>query len=362
MSSKNEGLFLEDVIKHLKKFASTSLAEGWDNVGLLVEPSGPHKVKKILLTNDLTQSVMRESVDKSVDMIISYHPPIFKPLKRLCQGNWKERLITQSIENRIAIYSPHTCFDAVKGGVNDWLLLCFGDGKVCPITPSFHSEISPDKPGSCYKISIKYYSHEDDFTQLRQSLEQSKNIINIDVTLQFQDRCMLHIYVLPVETVLAEVCSIIQQDSMAANKTIEVVKLDKLPLSGYGMGRIIQLNTRITIEDVINKVKQHLGIPHLRLAIARKASLQKKVERIAVCAGSGGSLLNGVNADVYVTGEMSHHDVLHATESGRTVLLCEHTNTERGYLKTLTSLMTDWFEGQVIVETSEEDRDPLVVV
>nr|KAG5700574.1 hypothetical protein BaRGS_015370 [Batillaria attramentaria] len=74
---------LQEVVAVLKEIASPSLAGSWDNVGLLVEPSPPHQVRKILLTNDLTASQSwEEAVDEKVNMIVSYHPPIFAPLKR----------------------------------------------------------------------------------------------------------------------------------------------------------------------------------------------------------------------------------------------------------------------------------------
>ena len=158
---EKSGILLPEVVRRLGKFASTKLAEKWDNVGLLVEPSGCHMVNKILLTNDLTQEVMKESIDKTVNLIISYHPPIFTPFKRLCQGNWKERIITKAVENRIAIYSPHTCYDAVKGGVNDWLLKCFGSGDVAPITQSFDHDFSPTKPNGCYKMIFSFTTTHD---------------------------------------------------------------------------------------------------------------------------------------------------------------------------------------------------------
>lgn len=85
----------------------------------------------MILTNDLTQAVMDEAVSQKANMILSYHPPIFAPLKRLTQGKWKERITIQCIENRIALYSPHTSFDAVKGGVNDWLIEPFGEYTLC---------------------------------------------------------------------------------------------------------------------------------------------------------------------------------------------------------------------------------------
>ena len=65
-----------------------------------------------------------------------------------------------------------------------------------------------------------------------------------------------------------------------------------------------------------------------------------QVSSIAVCAGSGSSVLKGVEADVYITGEMSHHEVLDAVSCRRTVILCEHSNTERGYLLKLRWVMS----------------------
>ena len=46
-------------------------------------------VSRVMLTNDLTEDVLEECVEKKADLIVSYHPPIFRPLKRLTQENWK---------------------------------------------------------------------------------------------------------------------------------------------------------------------------------------------------------------------------------------------------------------------------------
>jgi len=117
---------LREVVAKLHKFAPLWLSESWDNVGLLVEPSSPLIVNKLMLTNDLTETVADEAVSTKVNMILSYHPPVFKPLKQLTQMSWKERIVVKCIENRIAVFSPHTCYDALQGGVNDWLISPFG--------------------------------------------------------------------------------------------------------------------------------------------------------------------------------------------------------------------------------------------
>lgn len=122
-SAHTSGLMeLKEVLQVLEQLAPLSLAESWDNVGLLVEPSKPRPVKTILLTNDLTDAVMEEAEAMSCDLIISYHPPLFRPIKRLVQRDWKQRLAVRAVEARMAIFSPHTSWDSVKGGVNDWLV------------------------------------------------------------------------------------------------------------------------------------------------------------------------------------------------------------------------------------------------
>ena len=125
-STFSKQMDLKQLIKKLEEYASPNLACDWDNVGLLVEPSEPLMVQKVLLTNDLTEPVLEEALNKSVNLIISYHPAIFKPLKKLTQSDWKQRTIVKCIENRIAVYCPHTAWDSVDGGINDWLLKPFG--------------------------------------------------------------------------------------------------------------------------------------------------------------------------------------------------------------------------------------------
>lgn len=118
---------LRALVSALGDFASLSLAESWDNVGLLVEPSPPHTVNTLFLTNDLTEEVMEEAVQRKAELVLSYHPPIFTPLKRVTWQTWKERLVVRALEHRVGIYSPHTAYDAVPHGVNAWLAKGLGE-------------------------------------------------------------------------------------------------------------------------------------------------------------------------------------------------------------------------------------------
>ena len=117
---------LRVVVKRLDEYANLNWACDWDNVGLLVEPSGKRPVKRILVTNDLTEPVFDEALAKDIDLLVSYHPAIFVPLKRLTQSDWKQRSIIKCIEKGIAVYSPHTSWDCIDGGINDSILKAFG--------------------------------------------------------------------------------------------------------------------------------------------------------------------------------------------------------------------------------------------
>ena len=64
-SSSSITMDLKLVAKRLQEYANLNLAADWDNVGLLVEPSDKLLVKKILITNDLTEPVLEESIQKN---------------------------------------------------------------------------------------------------------------------------------------------------------------------------------------------------------------------------------------------------------------------------------------------------------
>lgn len=109
-----------------------------DNVGILLEPTKKliNPPYKLLLTNDVTDSVVEEAMKNEVSMIISYHPIIFSGLKRLTHTDRVSRIILDCAVNGIGIYSYHTSCDCVVGGVNDWLVSGIGGTNSKPIEPN----------------------------------------------------------------------------------------------------------------------------------------------------------------------------------------------------------------------------------
>lgn len=157
-------------------------------------------------------------------------------------------------------------------------------------------------------------------------------------------------------------------------------------IDGTGAGRLVTLRTPSSLNDIIASyvtnvffflpvfdslsllffcsVKKHIGVANLRVARAMTSSdqQQKLISTIGVCAGSGSTLLANVKCDLWLTGEAGHHDVLAACESGTSVILCEHSNSERGYLKSkMLPELQALFGKEVEISVSQVDRDPLLI-
>jgi len=259
---------LDEVIDILHEIAPLELAAEWDNVGVLLRPNADDKpVEKVMLTIDLTESVIEEARAFGADLVVSYHPPIFKPLGRLDVRDATQRRIIAALQAGFVVYSPHTALDAAAGGLADWLI----EGAL--------GDAVPEAVHSC----------------------------------------------------------------------------------GDGdYGRLAELQKPIPFKALLERLKKLYGVPNLQ--IAKPTGMPSKVRTIAVAAGAGSSILRGACADVLITGEMSHHEVLAAVASGTAVVLAGHSNTERGFLRILGKRLTSEFGKPLQLKIAKSDRDPLTVV
>ncbi|KAI0416061.1 GTP cyclohydrolase 1 type 2/Nif3 [Xylaria grammica] len=131
--------FNNAVVQAMKNLYPEELADkSWDNTGLLLDqaPSFPEKAGSskptVLLANDLTQTVVDEALEKEANVIVCYHPVIFRPLKSLTTKDPMQTQLLRLIAAGISVYCPHTAVDAAVGGLNDWLcdILIDGDQEV----------------------------------------------------------------------------------------------------------------------------------------------------------------------------------------------------------------------------------------
>lgn len=346
---------LADVISSLNEFASLSLAESWDNVGLLVEPSPPHTVSNLFLTNDLTERVMEEAVSQKADLILSYHPPIFKALTRVTWKTWKERIVIAALENRIAVYSPHTAYDALPNGVNDWLAKSLGECITVPLHPAAAVSVSG-------KVSHRVeFVVEQNLETILSGLKSIQEISYKTYSVVSDGKNCTRVSLNCTQRALIELVNFLSKEGVLQHGT-DIISLQQPPLPNSGMGRLCTLTEKASLAIVINRIKNHLRLPYLRLALGVGKTLDRQVKVAAICAGSGASVLRGVPADLYLTGEMSHHDILDANAQGISIILCDHSNTERGFLEVLKESLTERFNKQIKVLVSQADCDPLKVV
>jgi dinuclear metal center YbgI/SA1388 family protein len=108
---------LKELCSYLDFAIPLSYQEGYDNSGLQVGMP-ESEVNSALLVVDITEEVVDEAVTKGCDTIISHHPLIFFPIKRLSNASVSERIVSKAIKNDIAIYSAHTNLDSIRGGVS----------------------------------------------------------------------------------------------------------------------------------------------------------------------------------------------------------------------------------------------------
>jgi dinuclear metal center YbgI/SA1388 family protein len=111
-------MIIQEVINHLEEFAPLTYSEDFDNVGLLVGNKN-NKLTGILVTLDTIEDVVDEAIQNNCNLIVSFHPIIFKGLKKITGKSYVERTVLKAIKNDIAIYAIHTALDNAIEGVNN---------------------------------------------------------------------------------------------------------------------------------------------------------------------------------------------------------------------------------------------------
>lgn len=263
------------VAKVLKSFvsqfetniASLSLAEKWDNVGVLVESPRASSLSSLRVISciDLTNDVVSEAIRKNCNLILSYHPVMFRAVQSLSIAS--QLPILRCIDAGISVFVPHTAVDTAAGGMNDFL---------CDV----------------------FRAHESSRTGVRVDIE-----------------------------------------------------------SGASVGRISTFTEPMSLNDVISLLKSSLRVDRVRFASQKDPSV-KSISSVAVCVGSGSSILIGANADLYLTGEMTHHDILSCQSLGKPVILLDHSSSERPFLPELSRRVAS-FDCVESVVVSEADIEPI---
>ncbi|MEG6585844.1 Nif3-like dinuclear metal center hexameric protein [Dendrosporobacter sp. 1207_IL3150] len=328
------------IMDAIDKLAPRYLAEDWDNVGLLIG-SPAQVVDNILVSLDITEDVIEKAVEKGVNLIISHHPLIFKPLAHLRTDNPQGRIIARLLKNDIAVFAAHTNLDTAAGGVNDILAQRLSLQGIEMLTSSFSERLvklavfvpkdyieevrnAITEAGAGY---IGNYSHCTFYTEgigTFLPLEGTSPFIGEKGKLEFVQELRL-------ETVFPERISKRIIKAMLRSHPYEEVAYDVYPLHNagkeLGLGRIGKLVSTKTLEELTLEVKKILNIEWVRVV----GDPGKTVNKVAVCGGSGAGLIKRaafMGADVLITGDVKYHEAQEALSLGVSLIDAGHFATE----------------------------------
>jgi dinuclear metal center YbgI/SA1388 family protein len=366
----------------LETLAPLPFAESWDNVGLLIEPEldRQREIACVLLTIDLTRAVLDEAAQRGAELVVAYHPPIFKGMKRIRASKSSESVVAGALTRGIAVYSPHTALDAAPDGVNDWLAEAVGKGEVRPLLPAHGT------PGSELKVVV--FVPAEHAARLREALsgagagvignysqcsfnlagsgtffggEGADPAVGSAGKLEEVEEIRIEM-VCPARAVPA-VAKAIAEAHPYEEPAWDIYPLAPKPALGFGMGRAVELEATATLDELVRRIKLALNLSWVRLAAAERHQGGQPLRSVALCAGAGGAVFERATGfDLILSGELRHHDVLALNAAGTSVVLCDHTNTERGYLPRFAQRLTKASEQALEVLVSEVDREALVVV
>lgn len=384
---------VQDLIDAMERIAPLKHREPWDKVGLQLGVPSRKVEGPILLTIDLTERVLEEALGIDAGAIIAYHPPIFSPLEALTDATHTQRIIRGCAEAGIAVYTPHTALDAAENGVTDWLCEGLSAAPGQAQEGEIHGDcraLSPATGGDQDReVKIITFVPSDEADQLRNALGTAGaggmgNYRLCSFTTAGEGTFLPLDGAEPAigeigslervqETRLEMVCSkralpivieTLKEFHPYETPAYDIVELIPEPIRRVGSGRRLVLDQRCTVSQIGDRLKAHLDRSRIRYALApRHEDPEFAFRTIGVVPGSGGSmfeLAQREGCELFVTGEMTHHNIQAARQAGISVLLAGHTNTERGYLPRLKARLAKLLPSASIM-LSKRDHDHITV-
>lgn len=379
-------MLVHDLAEAMERIAPLRYAEGWDRVGLQVGSRAAQLAGPVLLTIDLTEPVIDEAVRIGAGALVSYHPPIFRPLDSITNSTPRERIILTAARAGIAIYSPHTALDAAPDGTTDWLCegLSGGEGRIAgdcrALEPHPEGDATPT-------VKLVTFVPEREVEKVRNALasagagriggytlcsfgsmgtgtffgsEGSSPAVGEAGRLEVVPECRLEM-VCPKRN-LAIALQTLRRFHPYEEPAVDVYELAPKPRRSIGAGRRLVLDQPATMRELGERLRRFLGTARVQLGPSGDEDV--RVRTLGVVPGAGESLAPIAareGCEAFITGEMRHHQVLAAIHDGMHVLLAGHTNTERGYLPRLARRLRDELPG-VETRLAAADRDPLVLL
>ncbi|WP_339634771.1 Nif3-like dinuclear metal center hexameric protein [Bizionia echini] len=319
-------MIVQDIINYLENLAPSFYAEDFDNVGLLVGNS-QENVKGILVTLDTTEAVIDEAIETNCNLIVSFHPIVFKGLKKITGKNYVERVVIKAIQNNIAIFAIHTALDNAFHGVNDM---------ICEKLNLTNRKVLIPQSGTIKKLTT--YAPQAEAATVREALFNAGagSIGNYDYCsfntdgtgtfkgnetsnptkgkkLEMHSEPETQISVTFPKHLESQILQALFMAHSYEEVAYEIIQIDNTN-QHIGMGMIGTLEKPMTETDFLKYVKETMQTGTIR----HSQFLNKPIQKIAVLGGSGSFAISSAKragADIFITADLKYHDFFQAENS-----------------------------------------------
>lgn len=336
-------LTVESIIELVEELAPLHLAQEWDHCGLQLGDTSS-SVERVMISLDITREVLDQALAEGVQLLISHHPLFFLPLQVLNLNTLRGQIIKKALEGGVSIYTAHTNLDNCRGGINDYLASLFDLRKTRPIQvtsrqqlfklvifiPPNYLEDVRDAISSAGAGWIGHYSHS---TFQMEGEGTFKPLDGSQPFIGHRGR-VERVKEVRLETIIP--CKRRDQviEAMLDVHPYEEVAYDIYPLESegppLGPGRWGHLREPLPLKSLIEKTKEIFSLDSVDLI--GDDHLNKTIERVALCGGSGGDLMDEVvktGVQIYITGDLKYHQLQKALENQVSILSVSHPVTEK---------------------------------
>ncbi len=316
-------MLLADIISKFEKRIPLTLQEKWDHSGLnLGDPQ--REIKSVLFAYDVCLETIAFAKKKKCNLIVSHHPFRMSAAVDLRLDTYEGRVIEACLKNGIALYSSHTNHDASKDSLNFHYLKKLGLTQIKPLSttptklfklavyvPVKDSEKVLDALFSAGAGRIGNYGECSFRTTglgtFKGDLGTNPTIGKVGVREEVKEE---RFETIVKESDLSGVIAAMKKAHPYEEVAYDIFALEN-KIETIGLGAVGTFEKVQPKAKIIADIKTVFGVNSLRLVDGKQSSIKK----IAICTGSGASLLPrafAAKADLFITGDVKYHQAIEA--------------------------------------------------
>ncbi len=346
-------LTVGDVVRAVHARYPPSSAEAWDAVGLVCgDPQAP--VERLLLAVDPAPAVVDEAVAWGADLLLSHHPLLLRGVHSVAADTAKGRIVHRLVRDGVALLSAHTNADVARPGVSDALADALGLVDLHPLEPQGEPVDKlvtfvphADAPRVLDALAAAGAGRIGDYERCGYLLEGTGTfrplpgaspVVGEVGRVETVPETRLEM-VLP-RRLRRQVVAALRASHPYEQPAFDLWELAAADLH-HGLGRVGVLPEPETLEDLVGRVAA--ALPATAAGVRAAGDPDRVVQAVAVCGGSGDSLLSAARAagvDAFVTADLRHHPVSEAVDAGGPALVdVAHWASEWPWLAQAASLL-----------------------